>query len=102
MNERYGIELSQADMRLLVHRLNKGEGIIIDKGRLDAKGREAQRRLITVRDTEVIVVWSPELSYILSVLPKRRQLPKLKRPGTNSNKRRKREGARPEKEAEYE
>lgn len=92
LTERYGIALSQAEMRLLVSRLRKGEGVIVDKS------ATVERRLITVKDTAVIVVWSPSVNYIISVLPRRRNLPPLKRKLRSRDGRTKGEGKRPERE----
>ena len=89
MHERYGIELTAAEMRLLVSRLNRGEGVVVDRS------LGSERRLITVRDVQMIVVWLPLRSYIVSVLPKRRKLPPLKRKLRSRDGKSKSEGRRP-------
>lgn len=62
----------------------------------------SERRLITVREQSVIVVWSPIRAFIISVLPKRRNLPKLRRKDHGRDGRMKREGKRPDHAPEYE
>lgn len=95
--ERYNIHLTKEEMGALIKRLRDGEGTIIDK-----QDGGSERRLITVRQVPIIVVWSSTLSRLISVLPRRRKLPKLRRRERGKDGRTKREGKRPEAQAEWE
>lgn len=100
--ERYGIRLSKEQMRALVNRIQNGEGVVTENMRDGTK-----RILITVQEREIIVLWSPVLQFIISVFPRKKNLPTLKRPGgggraKSRNGRANHEGRRPEVAPEIE
>ena len=102
LEERYGISMQKSEMAALYRRLINGEGVLLEK---HAHENGIQRRLINVKGQDVVALWDPIRHFLISIFPRKKLLPKIHRPNRKrkgKSGRTRREGKRPEQEAEYE
>lgn len=93
LKERYGLELTPAQLRDLRKLLVAGKGVLVDGANPDRV-----RRLITFEGQEIVVLWCPANQHIITALPKRNNFSGR---GHRQAIRQKRIGKRPQAEPDF-
>jgi hypothetical protein len=94
--ERFGIALSKKEFGALIERVRAGAGVLLDKR------PDAERRLLNVQGKDVVILWNPIGSWIVSILPVKRKLPRIRMRKRGKDGKSKSEGRRPDAAKEME